>query len=294
MSCSLRDQRKFLVSTFYIALFSTYIALITIICGCTSYYGAARTGKVSTIQKYLDRGGDINARDENGWTALSLAAYYGHSEVVKLLIDKGADIHARDNEGRTALIHAARSRFSHVAIVKLLIDKGADIHARDNEGRTALIHAARCSFSHVAIVKLLIDKGADIHAMDNNGCTALMLSTQVTHSSTFQLLLNRNAVVDIPPGCGVLVCFGEMRVTECDGEALPKNATSFACEEDISSRFITLPAGHHNINVEFERRFRRGAPISLTFDVRSGHIYGIEYQINEQVGKWNAWVKMYK
>jgi hypothetical protein len=100
--------------------------------------------------------------------------------------------------------------------------------------------------------------------------------------------------MDIPPECGVLVCFGEMNVTECDGKALGKNPTHFTCEKDISSRFITLPPGRHTIKVEFSRRFKTGEPIPLTFYVQSGHIYGIEYQVHEEVGKWNAWIKMYK
>ena len=42
---------------------------------------------------------------------------------MKLLIEKGAELDSKDNDGRTPLSHAV-SR-GHEAVVKLLIEKGA-------------------------------------------------------------------------------------------------------------------------------------------------------------------------
>jgi Ankyrin repeats (many copies) len=44
-----------------------------------------------------------------GRTALHWAAQEGHRAVVELLLEKGADVEARDNDGRTAL-HFAESK----------------------------------------------------------------------------------------------------------------------------------------------------------------------------------------
>ncbi|KAI0331990.1 ankyrin [Cubamyces sp. BRFM 1775] len=46
-------------------------------------------GVVSFMEK--DAGVDVNARDENGYTPLHLAADRGHAEVVKVLLERGAD-----------------------------------------------------------------------------------------------------------------------------------------------------------------------------------------------------------
>ena len=45
----------------------------------------------------------MNAKDDNGWTPLHFAVYYGHKEIVELLIAKGAEVNAKDKNGWTPL-----------------------------------------------------------------------------------------------------------------------------------------------------------------------------------------------
>ena len=52
-----------------------------------------------------------------------LAANYNLIENIKLLINAGADINAKNNDGKTALIIAAN--LGHSETAKLLIDNGA-------------------------------------------------------------------------------------------------------------------------------------------------------------------------
>ena len=60
-------------------------------------------------------------------------------DTVRILLEKGANVDAKTNNGRTALIEvSARGRTD---IVKMLIDKGADVNAKDNDGGTALTFA---------------------------------------------------------------------------------------------------------------------------------------------------------
>nr|XP_013809716.1 PREDICTED: 2-5A-dependent ribonuclease isoform X1 [Apteryx mantelli mantelli] len=72
----------------------------------------------------LDHGVDVNSRDENGKTALILAAEMKSLDLVKALLDKGEiDIDDADDEGNTALMVAVMKNDYNIA--KLLCEKGA-------------------------------------------------------------------------------------------------------------------------------------------------------------------------
>jgi ankyrin repeat protein len=62
--------------------------------------------------------------------------------VVKLLLEKGAELEFRNNDGRTPLSGAAEK--GHEAAVKLLLGKGAELESKDRElVRTPLSWGAR-------------------------------------------------------------------------------------------------------------------------------------------------------
>ena len=51
----------------------------------------------------IKSGADMNAKGNNGWSALMAAAYKNNLEIVNLMIENGADLNARDDTNRTAL-----------------------------------------------------------------------------------------------------------------------------------------------------------------------------------------------
>lgn len=93
-------------------------------------------GLNKATEMLIDRGADVNARDELRWTPLMRAARNGHTKTAEMLIAKGAKVNARNNVDWTALIIASHA--GHTETAEMLIGKGADVNARDREGRTAL------------------------------------------------------------------------------------------------------------------------------------------------------------
>ena len=84
----------------------------------------------------LEAGADLNAREENGWTPLHLAA--GSSEtpgIIAALLEAGADLNARDRFGQPPLHTAARSS-KIPGIVTALLEAGADLNVRDQSDKT--------------------------------------------------------------------------------------------------------------------------------------------------------------
>jgi hypothetical protein len=100
--------------------------------GTPGIHLAAWRGHEAVVRLLLDRGADVDAKDEYGWTALRKVAVRGREAVVQQLLDRGADVNARTNERRTALRKMTEKR--HEAVVQLLLDLGADINARDKYG----------------------------------------------------------------------------------------------------------------------------------------------------------------
>lgn len=137
-----------------------------------SFLNEAGAGNKERIELFLKAGMDINAKDNDGHTALMRALAYDNFEMVKLLIEKGADINARDNDGYTVLMLASSKK--DIELSRFLIKKGADVNAANNAGETPLMLASLSSDFDTA--QLLIKKGADVNAKSNKGNTALKYS----------------------------------------------------------------------------------------------------------------------
>lgn len=131
---------------------------------------AAREGDIETIRRLLVKGVGIDAKDEQGWTALREAVFQEHTSAVNFLLDRGANPNVKDNEGNSSLHWAAQ--IGHDGIVAALLNAGADPNIPDAfSGSSPLYFAA--TGGHVGAVKQLIAKGADVNAKDKFGDSML-------------------------------------------------------------------------------------------------------------------------
>ncbi len=156
---------------------------------------AVRDRDEEKVERFLKKGADVEARDENDWTTLMLASFSGYTKIVSLLVDKyHADVNARNN-GITALMWAAST--GHANTVKILLSRNADVNAKSDNGATALMYAAEESRTETA--KLLIDANADVNAKDKIGWTALIKAKAGGRPEMYrmmELLINSKADVN--------------------------------------------------------------------------------------------------
>ena len=184
-----------------------------------SLHTAAYVGDLQRVEKLIDGGANVDAKDQKGQTALHYAAKAGQTAVARLLIAHGADVNAGDdwtplveaahcskemvelllakgadiNAGKWPALHSALDA-GRYDIVELLLAKGADANIRDDKGHTPLhIAASYAAWRYPKIVERLISKGADINAKDNHGKTALSYAVEYARTEIAALLRKHGA-----------------------------------------------------------------------------------------------------
>ena len=123
-------------------------------------------GNLELVKYLVEKGIDINAKDNDGETALFKS--YENFDISKYLIEKGLDINAKNDEGNNPLLISCMCPY--IATVEFLIKEcKADIDVRDNDGNTPLHLVFECEYPEIEIIEFLLDNGANINAKNNRG-----------------------------------------------------------------------------------------------------------------------------
>ena len=161
---------------------------------------AANNGDIKSVKSLLAAGVNVNAKDNDGHTALMQAAAKGATDCVKALIAAGADVQAQGNDGYTALIVAA-FQDNNTDSIAALIAAGANVKAKDKYGVTALFRAAG-SKNNTDSVKALLAAGAEVNAKSNFGDTALSFAVEKGNTDCVRVLIAAGAKVNTKNGDG--------------------------------------------------------------------------------------------
>ncbi len=152
-----------------------------------------KAGRKNIAESLIEAGSDLNQTDENGNTALLLAAKNGYPSLIPLMIQKGADIQAKNNQGLTALQVALSE--GKIEAANVLVDAGADIHDGGENNFTPLMRAAIAK--DVNFMKGLIEKGVDLNVQNSEGSTAVMMAAEYFDWPTIKCLLDAGADTSI-------------------------------------------------------------------------------------------------
>ena len=137
---------------------------------------AAYENDVAAAQQLVEKGADVNVKDDTQQSAYLIAT----SEVgddprlLDLTLEAGADVDAKDRFNGTGLIRAAERGYA--TIVARLLETDIDVDHVNRLGWTALLEAVILGEGgrpHIETVRLLVDAGADVDIADEGGATAL-------------------------------------------------------------------------------------------------------------------------
>lgn len=165
--------------------------------GWTALMGATEAGLVPAVQTLLAAGANVNAICicdgwlGGGWTALMMAARESDKKVIlDMLLARGADPNLANNDGRTSLTIALNDS-GGTDIVRALLDRGASVNAKDKEGTTPLMEAQKSYDAEIS--RLLLEKHADVNAKDNEGSTPLIWASAYGQITGVEVLLDAGA-----------------------------------------------------------------------------------------------------
>jgi len=73
----------------------------------------------------------LDKLDDDGWSPLHYASWYGRDEIVLYLTQQGASVNIKNPNGSTPLHFAAGC--GRAAVVKILIENGSEKNVKDKE-----------------------------------------------------------------------------------------------------------------------------------------------------------------
>lgn len=114
------------------------------------HYVAFFNGNVDLALALLEAGAEVDAvaRNNQQVTPLHSAAAHSHAAIIRLLLERGANVNARQQGGETPLMEAAQN--GETELVDLLFEHGANAALTTDDGRTAADFARAAGHAELA------------------------------------------------------------------------------------------------------------------------------------------------
>ena len=255
-----RSIRRSLTGLIVMGAVSTWVQAS----GPTPIADAAKTGDRETIRTLLKDGGDVNAAQGDGMTALHWAAMKDDAELAGMLLYAGANLRATTRLGGYTPLHLAAEAGAAATLDKLL-EVGADPNAVATAGTTVLMLASAAG--DMKMVTRLLDKGANPNAKESaHGHTALMFAAVRDRADVVSTLLSRWADANVASSFTDLLA-----LTGLDSEGRRVQETP----PQAAARPAAPPPDVPGVTRGFrynELIGRQGGLTALHFAARQGHI----------------------
>ena len=166
------------------------LAATVVLASGESLHEAASSNDAEALATLLEKGAPTEELDENGMTALHVAAYLGHTEALDVLGTAGAALEARTEQGAMTPLHWAAGQ-GQADAVRTLLRLGANLEATDSGKRTSLHFAASRGF--LDVIEALVAAGARLEALTERKVTPLQMAAEGGHTALIGILVQAGA-----------------------------------------------------------------------------------------------------
>jgi ankyrin repeat protein len=218
--------------------------------GLTPLMFAARTGCIACAELLLAAGAEIDLPDPYGVTPLLVATLNLQNDFAAYLIEKGADIAAWDLYGRTPLYVAidmkdfplpesrsGQTPLSGLELARLLLARGANPNSQLKQWRPPFVRVARGQDNTLA-----------------TGATPLLRAAHASDLDALKLLLEHDALVDLPNASGITPLMAAAGVGVSPNTQRAKSKTEAASIE--AARLLIEAGADVNARTRDPRRIR--------------------------------------
>lgn len=158
--------------------------------GMTPLHYAAYYGNASVFDYLLQKGADINAKDQRGLAPVWFTVSGQRPAMLRKLIALNADLSNKNSQGDNMLFRAIMTR--NPELVQILLDNGFDAKQKNAYNMTPIEHAA--GMNSIEIINLLISKGADLR--DSTRMPLLQRAAVSRGAEVLHYLLDRGFEID--------------------------------------------------------------------------------------------------
>ena len=205
------------------------------------------------VKAALQRGDDVNTKDEHGDTGLIWASVWNHNSVIALFLSTpNIDVNLKNNQGRCPLHFAAHDerKTKNNEALKLMLDiPNIDVNIVDRRGRSAVymavsgdnIEGLKLLLTHPSLTAPTLNMKTKYYGFDDYGSAPVMLAVRMNRLKHLEVLVADPRV--------------DLDTTDKEGRSLEEVALTrwlfllLSCLLSLSIMFISR---HHYLSVASE------------------------------------------
>ncbi|XP_037946729.1 tyrosine-protein kinase Shark [Teleopsis dalmanni] len=130
---------------------------------------------------------NVDAKNEDGQTAVHLAAIHCDEIILKLLLDAGVNVNCMDTSGNMPLHYACRTKSA--SFIRILINAHANVQGRNIKNGFVPMHEA-AKYGNLAAIKELLSANAPLLPRTNFGEFPVDLAREMNHKEVLKFFDN--------------------------------------------------------------------------------------------------------